>query len=77
MVHLQCILSSVAGMSQSYFSKECGRRGLVVAHNHRLSPHSIKDLLEPWLTSCVHVVLNCEPTLEFQQSLAPLHMFQL
>lgn len=43
----------------------------MVDYGRRPSPHSIADLLEPWLTSSFHVVVNTEPMLEFQQSLGP------
>lgn len=49
----------------------------MVDYSRRLSPHSIRDLLEPRVTSSFHVVLNTEPMLEFQQSLGSLHIFQL
>lgn len=42
-------------------------------YSHRLSPHSIRYLLELWVMSSFHVVLNTEPPQEFQQSLCPVH----
>lgn len=51
MVHLQYILSTRVEMNHSEFSQECVREGLTVYYSRRLSPHSVSDLLEPWLMS--------------------------
>lgn len=77
MVQLQYILSTRAQRSHSDFSQERVRGGLMVDYRHRPSPHSIRDLLEPWVTSSLHVVLSTEPMLEFQQSLGSVHIVRL
>lgn len=77
MVQLQYVLSTRAERSHSDFSQECARGGLMVVYSRRLSPHSIRDLLESWATSSFHVVLNTELMLESQQSLGPPHIFWL
>lgn len=74
MVHL---LSTRAEMRHSDFLQECARGGLTGDYSRRLSPHSIRDLLEPSVMSSCKVLLNTEPMLKFKQSQGPLHIFQL
>lgn len=47
----------------------------MVDYSRRLSPHSIRDLLDSWVMSFFHVVMNSEKPLELQQSPCPVDFF--
>lgn len=47
----------------------------MVDYSRSLSPHSIRGLLDPLVTSALNVVLSTESMLEFLRSLGPPDVF--